>query len=314
MCDIMSDNNKKYITNYCNSDRIKCVINDKDILLFPKLSQKSFVLKSMHNTEIEKEFIKYVKNILIHEGATIIDDENFENKSYIKYLDVKMLIIVSFIEGYDNLALYTSSDSNGISNSVTNRLISRLVTSEVIKKYKIANLWNKLIRIEYWTYLFGNPNPTLILEIPNSILSENSLKNFEDILVNSIIEEFGDKEHSEEEKKLILKLKNRQVEPNDTSQSTVESGIKKETIINKNTHSTSNNKKNDDNLNNIKKTELKPKEEKHKFKTKKSYLPRIPINNIDPLNLNNNTKYPIIYPGDGPVHEFQRPKLDKKKS
>lgn len=334
------DNNKKSLINYCDSQEIKYIVNNQDILLFPKLYQKSFILKGTYNTESEKEFIKYIKNILINEGATVINGENFENKASLKHIDVQIIIVISFVEGDDHLTIYTSSDVKGTSDSVTKRLINKIISSDKIIKYKVANLLTKLRKMKYWTYLFSNPNPTLILEIPSSILYEVPLNNLASILANSIIEEFWDKEHYEEENKLIFKLKTLQAKQSNTSSSNLEDTPKKETLDAKSNETpekpiedihdetteslkninneddnidlASDNKKNDNNTNKHKEI-LKPKDEKNKSKAKKTYLPRIPANNISPLDLNKEIECPIIYPGEGPVHEFQRPKLDNKK-
>ena len=130
------DNNKKSLINYCDSQEIKYIVNNQDILLFPKLYQKSFILKGTYNTESEKEFIKYIKNILINEGATVINGENFENKASLKHIDVQIIIVISFVEGDDHLTIYTSSDVKDTSDSVTKRLINKIISSDKIINIK----------------------------------------------------------------------------------------------------------------------------------------------------------------------------------
>ncbi len=343
------DNDKEYLIDYCSSTGVKYIVDNEDIVLFPRLFEKTLILKDITNNKEERELVESIKNMLINEGATVISDESFMDKASLKYIDAQIFVVISFGESYKDLTIYISSDTKETSSLVAKQLLKQLILSKRIITYKIANMWNRLKEIKYWTYLFGKSTSTLILEISRSALSEDFLNDFEDILVKSIIEELGDKPSCKKVEELICKLKSYKNQLNELNQSytdnvefeNVEDTSEKEPINesketlekvshdidneiieeseNKNKEdtedkeSTSEDEEKEKNSNDNKKSEAKTDEEKDKVKSKKVYLPNIPIDNINQADLNQQILYPIVYPGEGPVHEFQRPKPDNKK-
>lgn len=330
-----NDNDKEYLIEYCSSMGVKYIVDNEDIVLFPRLFEKTLILKDITNNKEERKLVESIKNILINEGATVISDESFMDKASLEYIDVQLSIVISFEDSYKDLTIYKSSYNKETSTLVAKQLLKQIILSKKFITYKIANMWNKLKKIKYWTYLFGNSTSTLILEISRSALCEDFSSDFEDILVKSIIEELGDKpsyekveeficKSCEKVEELIYKLKSYKIQLNELNQSytnnleiknieNIENTEDKESTSNdEDKESLSEDEKKD--YSNNKKLEEKMDKEKDKAKTKKVYLPNIPIDNINQADLNHQIQYPITYPGEGPVHEFQRPKLENKKS
>ncbi|MBU5308397.1 hypothetical protein NSA24_00815 [Clostridioides mangenotii] len=327
-----NDNDKEYLIDYCSTMGVKYIVDNEDIVLFPRLFEKTLILKDITNNKEERKLVESIKNILINEGATVISDESFIDKASLEYIDVQLSIVISFEDSYKDLTIYKSSYNKETSTLVAKQLLKQIILSKKFITYKIANMWNKLKKIKYWTYLFGNSTSTLILEISRSALCEDFSSDFEDILVKSIIEELGDKpsyekveeficKSCEKVEELICKLKSYKNQLNELNQSytnnvkfeNIENTEDKESISNdEEKKSLSEDEEKDYNDN--KKLEEKTDKEKDKAKSKKIYLPNIPIDNINQADLNHQIQYPIMYPGEGPVHEFQRPKLENKKS
>lgn len=318
-----NDNDKEYLIDYCRSMGVKYIVDNEDIVLFPRLFEKTLILKDITNNKEERELVESIKNILINEGATVISDESFMDKASLEYIDVQLSVVISFGESYKDLTIYKSSHNKETSTSVAKQLLKQLILSKKFITYKIANMWDKLKKIKYWTYLFGNSTSTLILEISRPALCEDFSSDFVDILVKSIIEELGDKpsyekveelicKSCEKVEELICKLKFYKNQLNELNQSYT-NNVEIENIEDtEDKEFTSEDEEKDNNDN--KKSEEKTDKEKDKVKSKKVYLPNIPIDNINQADLNHQIQYPIMYPGEGPVHEFQRPKLENKKS
>ncbi len=321
-----NDNDKEYLIEYCSSMGVKYIVDNEDIVLFPRLFEKTLILKDTTNNKEERKLVESIKNILTNEGATVISDESFMDKASLEYIDVQLSIVISFEDSDKDLTIYKSSYDKETSTLVAKQLLKQLILSKKFITYKIANMWNKLKKIKYWTYLFGNSNSTLILEISRSALCEEFSSDFKDILVKSIIEELGDKPSYEKVEELICKscekveelicklkfYKNQLNELNQSYTNNEEIENIDDTEDKEVKESTSEDEEIDYNDN--KKSEEKTDKEKDKAKSKKVYLPNIPIDNINHADLNQQIQYPIMYPGEGPVHEFQRPKLENKKS
>lgn len=319
------DNNKEYLIDYCSLIGVKYIVNNEDIVLFPRLFEKTLILKNITNNKEERELAESIKNILINEGATVISYESFMDRTSLKYIDAQIFVVISFEKIHQDLTIYVSSDANGANTLVAKQLLKQLILSKKVITYKIANIWNRLKKIKYWTYLFGNSTSTLILEISKSALSEDFLSNFDDILAKSIIEELGDNPPYKKVEEFICKLKSYKNNLNHYYTDDVEYTNEKESInteaeealekvsnnIDNDVIEESENEKKEKNSNN-KNSKAKIDVKKDKAKSEKVYLPNIPIDNVNQGGVNQQIRCPIVYPGESAVYVFQRPKVDNK--
>ena len=335
-----NDNDREYFINYFNSMRVKYIVDNENIIIFPALFDKTLILKSITNNKEEIELIKSIKSALINQGATVILGEDLTDKASLEYLDAQIFIVLCFGEKERDITVYIPFDANKTSTLVTKQLLKRLILLQKKITYKIANTWSKLKETKYWTYLFGNSIPLLVVEISNSALSEDFLRSFEDVLVRSIIDELGNKPSNEEVEELVPKLKfykNKLEEElqrvnNDKENISIEESenIETENIETEDTkekeftldcqqeqnQTESTNIEIEEELqriNNDKENMSKTKinEKKNiKSQSKKMYLPNMSGTNINQGDLNQQLAQIMMYPGEGPVYKFERRKPD----
>ena len=288
-----NDNDRQCLITYFSLMETKYTLYNENIIIFPTLFDKTLILKAITKNEEEKALVKYIKNELINEGATVLFDENFADKAYFEYVDPQILIVLSFGEKQTDLTVYLPFNPKKISTLVTKQLLKRLISLETNITYKIADRWNKLKKTKYWTYLLGNSIPILVVEISNSALSENFLGSFGDILVKSIVEELGNKPSNEEVEEVISKLKSYKSKLDEELQSV-------------------NNNIEDIYIEKLENRKIEDTKEKKNIKaqSKKIHLSKISSRNINKIDLNQPLPYPLMYPGEGPVYKFQRPILN----
>ena len=270
-----------YIDNlidYFNLSKVEYKLVNENIIIFPALLNKTIILKNKAKNREEKALVEYIKNALINEGATVIFDEDYTNKSYLKYADSQILIVLSFGEKQKNLTAYLPFRPRKISTLIIKQLIKQMTLFDKNITYKIASIWEKLRNTQYWIYLFGNSVPILILEISIYYLSENFFENFRYILLKSIIEELGYIPDSEKVYDVISKIKsykNKLSDLNKDKQSHIDIRHKSK--------------------------------EKTKAENNSKEIPKILVEKINQNSLKKPISYQITYPGEGLVYEFKRP-------
>lgn len=344
------DSDKERITELCNLMGIQYIFEKENMIIFPALSGKTIILRSLGQHEGLQEFIKGIEVPLKNEGATVVIDNGFTDRATLEYLEADILVAISFENRETDLTVFLPFDIRKNSVNVAKQLLRKINLIEEKFSYKIAETWGKIKATKYWSYIFGNSTPTLVLEIAASNLSKETLDGFAKALAEGIIEEIG-YEHSNEEANNVLKYledlsskipckvlfnqDNKNYEEYEELKVPLlkanHNGLKKMKDRGKKLSSEGKiSEKQEKNFKmkqmNYKKsgkqTELtsdhgKSKEEsKSKNRIKqvtKVYLPMNPKNNYDSVYQHQGLQYPLMYPSEGPIHQFERPKLDNFK-
>ena len=308
------DNDREYLTDYFNSSQIKYIIDGEDFILFPRLSEKIIILESITNNKDERELVEDIKNMLTKEGATVICNEGSVDKSSIEYLGSQISILISFDESKNDITIYMPSDAKKASNLVSKELIKQLIASKRDLTYKISNTWDKLKKVKYWNYLFGN---SLVLELSKLDLCETFLKDFKNILVESIIEELGDNISNNKAQGFIYKLKfdkgqlNKETQFQKNYRSTEESiNIELEELEKKNEICTRKSKEDTKEIKQNTKESEKIYHDNKEIEAKCNN--NISLKIINQGTSNGQPKLLMKYPGEGPSCEFQRPSSNDK--
>lgn len=351
------DVDKDFFIASCNVEGIKYNTDNESIVLFPALVDKTFILKSTIQQEELRGFIKSVEKSLKSEGAAVILDEGFIDKTTLEYFDAQAIIVFSIVEETTDLTVYLPFNIEKTSISITKNLLKHLNLLETRINYKIANSWNKICAAKYWTYIFSNAVPTLVFEIPKSTLSDSFFTSFRDVLVKSIIEELGYKPTKEQARYIskfldALKEKNSykdimlgedsnlevitskleccQMELEELKHSYKQTeeelqkfkDITEEDYVEKSSNSETGNEKKKKNLRNYKvqKNQMKSTDKSKGSRSiiyKKKNIEGQSKTKVIPIFFREDDNqeyyyqqlsYPLKYPGEGPVHQFERPR------
>ncbi|SES72596.1 hypothetical protein SAMN05660297_00406 [Natronincola peptidivorans] len=318
-----------------NAEDIKHSIDGENIILFPSLLDKTIILKPLTQQSELKTLIKSLESSLHYEGATVISDESLTDKTTLEHLDAQMIITFSSVAQQTDLTVYLPFNIQSTSISVSKNILKQLNFLENKVSFKMADTWNKLWGTKYWTYIFGNSTPTLVLEISKSTLSEKFIISFGDILIRSIIDELGykpsniEKDHTlkfldklkernhcrellpkeqEETEKIVSKLECCESELDSLKESYKEAVEKlqniKEESPTKSIQQQDPIKSTDENN---KANDKRGRRKKSAGKSKKIYVPLTVKQDSTQEYIHQHLPFIKKYSGQGPVHQFIRP-------
>ncbi|SCY57812.1 hypothetical protein [Alkaliphilus peptidifermentans] len=342
-----NNNDRDVIVASCNSTGIKYNLDKENILLFPSLTDKTIILRTLSPHDSLKPLVKQFEEALKKEGAAVIHDEGSTDKASLEYLDSEIFIGFSLTDKDTNLMVYLPFEIQKTSTYITKHLLKQLTFLEAKFTYKVADFWNKLKTTKYWSYLFGSSTPTIILDIGIHTLKENLLDNFVEILLKAIIEELGYRPSIDDQNRILnfLDSLNQKVINKDilikeqieldnliNKLASYESELEglKQSISTENAEETEKintsekNKKVEDNSNikshvdkqnkQIKYTSNKKiakikadRIRRNNSRDKKIYLPMKEKRDAQRSNYYPHLAFPLRVPGEGPVHQFQRP-------
>ncbi|KAB3537321.1 hypothetical protein F8154_03250 [Alkaliphilus pronyensis] len=326
----------------CISMSINYQLVFENIIISPALYNKTIILKTLVPQADIISLMKTIKASLEKEGAIIVIDEGSADKASLEYLAADIIIGFNFCEKPTDITIYLPFDIEESSTFITRNIIKQFAFWEKQLSYRIADSWKKLKATKYWSYLFGNTTPSIILELSSNILIEDYLTNLGEILVKSIIDELGIK-HSIEDKKKIndfissykeklytsnnielealmskmigyeeelekLKLSLNEGDKHSSQQCNEEITTSSTLVESENDAGERieiDNNKADDESNKSYLKENKPKHKKHK--KRKVYLHMKQNNEAGSKKAPQGLQYPLRVPGNGPFHQFQPP-------
>ena len=189
---------KELIIASCSSMNIKYILDAEDIVIFPTLHERTIILKLLSNHAELQEAIETIENSLISEGATVIIDQGDTKMHSLRYLDAQFLLSFSNSESTTDLTVYLPFGNHETSLSIAKKLLKHITLLERNITYKVATLWDKISATRYWNYLYGNPTPTIVIELGVPSISAKFSSSFGTSLLKSLVEELGYKPNEEE--------------------------------------------------------------------------------------------------------------------
>ncbi|KAB3527631.1 hypothetical protein [Alkaliphilus serpentinus] len=199
-------NKLETMISYCRLLGTSSVIDNENIIIYPALYDRIIILKDLSQDHFTASLMDMMEGDLLKEGAVVITGEGCISNSSLQYIDPQLLVAFNLVEDESCLKIYFPSEEAKEHLVVTKHLLRRL--SALKLPYKIASKWSKITNSRYWTYLYGKKIPSIIIEIPTSIITDELKELLKNSFVKAIIDAMGKKNNKEEEEKAIELLHN----------------------------------------------------------------------------------------------------------